>query len=345
MPERTSSRVAGGLASVPARLRQRWREASGRLPTRADQVVLVQNRIFVLPSGRGWFVIAVVIILLLIGINYQLALAYVVAFLLGGLFQVALLATYRHLAGLVVRPGRSPLAREGEALVFTLTLSSPARAREGIRARFTAPPSAQVLATATIDLAADGSGHLELIVPAPKRGVYSLGRITLESRAPYGLIRAWSYVHFPWLGFVSPEPESPAPPLPFEPGDPARTAHARGYAHDPDGLREYVPGDSLRRVAWKQVAKSGQWYTRVGSGDAATELHIDWNALGMADPEARLRRIAAWIDRARHENRAFCLTLPNGALSMGRGAAQTHHAKLLLGAYPHRLEALDGVRL
>lgn len=333
------------------RLRERWAEASGRLPTRAGQVTLVQRRIYVLPSGRGLFIIAVAIVLLLIGVNYQLALAYLVAFLLGGLMQVALHSTYRNLAGLDVRPGRSPLAREGETLVFALGLVSPGRRREGIRAFVNANCAAnghprkraRVHSEAT-DLEADASGHLDLSLSGCPRGVHPLGRITLESRAPYGLIRAWSYVHFPWVGLIAPRPESPPPPLQFAEGAPDSPGRVSQVAHDPDSLREYVPGDSLRRVAWKQVAKSGQWFTRTGTAASLNELHLDWNALLLPGLEARLARMAAWVERARNENVAYRLTLPNGSLEMADGAAQARDAEILLAAYPMRPETIDGLR-
>ncbi len=330
------------------RLRRRWALASGQLPHPSDTLSLTQNRIYVLPSGRGLFIIVVALVLLLIAVNYQLALAYLVAFLLGGLMQVALHATHRNLAGLVVRPGRSPMAREGEPLVFSLMLVSPDRRREGVRAIRRALPGERGLAgrvSLALDLAAGQTAHLEILWPAGPRGVVPLGRITLESRAPYGLIRAWSYVHFDWVGLVHPQAEAQAPPLPHGGRDETLPGRLNQVAHDPDELREYVPGDSLKRVAWKQVAKSGDWYTRTGASAAQSEILIDWQTLGLSDSEACLRRMAAWIERARNENIAYALSMPNGQLKLADGAAQARDALVLLASYPQRPEAIHGLKL
>ena len=90
-----------------------WNSSFGRTPTTATEVELEQRRIYLLPTGRGFFLIITAIVLLLVGVNYQLSLAYVVAFLLAGLMQAALLTSYRNLRGLVVASGRSPHCRVG----------------------------------------------------------------------------------------------------------------------------------------------------------------------------------------------------------------------------------------
>ena len=63
------------------------------------EVVLVQRRIFILPTGAG-ITFAVVLLLMLTGsINYALSLGFILAFLLAGLAIVAMLHTFRNLAG------------------------------------------------------------------------------------------------------------------------------------------------------------------------------------------------------------------------------------------------------
>ena len=45
------------------------------------------------------------------------------------------------------------------------------------------------------------------------------------------------------------------------------------------GLRKYQPGDSLRHVAWKAVARGQAVMTKQFSGLAAGELWLDWDSL------------------------------------------------------------------
>lgn len=324
------------------RQRARWRVSFGHTATTDSEVELVQRRIYLLPSARGIAVIVIAVLLLLVGVNYQLSLAYVVAFLLAGLMQTALLASYRNLRGLIVRAGRSPSCLTGENLAFRVGLSSPDRSRKGVV--LTSQSGKQVVSTGRLSLAADASIGATLTFRAKTRGVLPLQRIVVESRAPYGLVRAWSYVHFQWAGLVEPVPESPSPSLPISAGDATGAAPNAHVAHDPDSLREYVPGDSLRRVAWKQVAKSGDWYTRTGDAGAKQEIDLTWQAISLTDTEQRLSRMAAWLARAHNENCAYSLILPNGQLPLADGSQQYADALQLLAVYPQRIEDVQGLR-
>ena len=320
-----------------------WNSSFGRTPTTATEVELEQRRIYLLPTGRGFFLIITAVVLLLVGVNYQLSLAYVVAFLLAGLMQAALLTSYRNLRGLVVASGRSPHCRVGEDATFPITLVSPERAREGIT--LASQNSAKHWGHSGPNrLNADERQAAPLSFVAGKRGLLPLARITVESRAPYGLIRAWSYVHFEWVALVEPSPETPPPALPKASGaDGANTGRTQ-VAHDPDSLREFVQGDSLRRVAWKQVAKSGEWYTRTGDTGTRHEIDLSWQMVQLTETETRLSRMAAWLLRAHNENCAYSLSMPNGELPLADGSQQFADASIVLAVYPLRPEEVRGLR-
>jgi uncharacterized protein (DUF58 family) len=330
------------------RVRAHWRESFGHRAITESEIELVQRRIYVLPSLRGWAVIVIAVILLLVGVNYQLSLAYVVAFLLGGLMQVALHATYRNLRGVIIRVGKSPRCVAGESLHFPITIASPERAREGISVTRLVEKGkaarAAIISSKRVRVEADAQTVYSIKVFAGTRGVVPFGRVLIESRAPYGVIRAWSYAHFEWVGLVEPAPETPYPELPHSEGEDAQKAKRSDVAHDPDSLREYVAGDSLKRVAWKQVAKSGEWYTRTGEAGQRGEVELSWHATNLSDTEARLSRMAAWIDRARNENAAFSLTLPNGHLPLADSAPHHDEALMMLATFPKPLSEVIGVR-
>lgn len=329
-----------------SRGRARWQHSFGKTPTVADELELLQRRIYLFPTGRGLFVVITAVVLLLVGVNYQLSLAFVVAFLLAGLMQAALLVSYRNLRGLIVRAGRSPHCKLGESLSFAVALASPERTRDGIALRTQADGVEKIVVkSAPLSVSQDATAVVPLVFPAAQRGLMALRRIVVESRAPYGLIRAWSYVHFEWLGVIEPQPETPPPPLPLLAGDNDGAASRNTHvAHDPDSLRNYAPGDSLKRVAWKQVAKSGDWYTRTGDTGHRQEIELSWQLVTLTDTEARLSRMAAWLLRAHNENCAYQLTLPNGHLPLADGSQQLADASLLLAAYPQRVEDLRGLR-
>ena len=67
---------------------------------------LTRRRIYVLPSRMGLIFAGALLVMLVLTINYRLALGYVLVFVLGGVFWVSLFHAWRNLAGLVLRPSR-----------------------------------------------------------------------------------------------------------------------------------------------------------------------------------------------------------------------------------------------
>ena len=68
----------------------------------AQAIRLSHRNIFIVPTRQGFGFVLILLLILIAGINYQNALAHALAFLMLGLFLVAMLQTHRNLAGLVL---------------------------------------------------------------------------------------------------------------------------------------------------------------------------------------------------------------------------------------------------
>jgi uncharacterized protein (DUF58 family) len=310
-----------------ARTRQRfWRLAPGD----REPVVLRHSRIYILPTRRGFAVIATLVIMLLTSMNYALSLGYAMTFLAAGMVAAALLATFRNLAGIASAPVAAGEAFAGGEVTFTLSLASGERERTGI---VVVVPSES--APEFIDLPADATRPVVLTVAAPRRGPRPLGRVTLWSNFPMGLWRAWAYVHFPLTACIYPAPETAPPPLPLsrQGVDPQRAARAADA--ELGGLRDYERGDPHNRIAWKAVARGGGWYTKQFEGGAGGgALDLDWSGLPPGlDEESRLSRLTAWVLAAERETRAFALRLPGNELAHGQGAGHRRAALVALASF------------
>jgi uncharacterized protein (DUF58 family) len=309
-----------------ARTRQRfWRLAPGD----REPVVLRHRRIYILPTRRGFAVIATLVIMLLTSMNYALSLGYAMTFIAAGMVAAALLATFRNLAGIASSPVGAGEAFAGGEVAFTLSLASGNRERTGI---VVAPADG---VPEVIDLPRDATRPVVLTVTAPRRGPRPLGRVTLWSNFPLGLWRGWAYVHFPLTACIYPAPEPAPPPLPTSPLgiDPQRAARAADA--ELGGLRDYERGDPHNRIAWKAVARGGGWYTKQFEGGAGGgALDLDWFELPSAiDQELRLSRLTAWVLAAERETRAFALRLPGTELAHGQGAGHRRAALTALASF------------
>jgi uncharacterized protein (DUF58 family) len=313
-----------------AHLWQRLRQRAFRVAA-ADRasVVLRHSRIYILPTRRGYAVIATLLVMLLTSLNYALSLGLAITFLLGGLVAAALLHAFRNLAGIEIKPLAASDAFVGGHVVFSLSLAGGTTERRSI----------VVSADRVVTNCAVAAGALQTItlaVPAHARGRMALGRVTLESEYPLGLWRGWAYVHFPLSGIAYPAPEVSAPPLPAgEHGVDAR-AQGRGDESDLAGLRDYQRGDPLQRVAWKAVARGAGWFSKAFEGTAGGgPVALDWKRLPPElDAERRLSRLTAWILAAERATRPFALALPGTALPAASGREHRRAALTALALYP-----------
>ena len=213
-------------------------------------LVLEHRRVYILPVSHGYLYALVLLIMLAGSINYQLSLGFVLTFLLAGLGINGMLHTFRNLANLRVSAGRTRSVFVGQNAEFPLRIENPTPvARASIEV---AHPGA---GAQSFDVPAQGEIAVLVPLPAAKRGLLQLGRLTLITRFPLGLFRAWSYAHFDIDCIVFPAPETPGVPLPPPTGEMGEGATSASGNEDFAGLRPYHAGDSLSRIAWKADAR------------------------------------------------------------------------------------------
>lgn len=297
-------------------------------------VILVQRRVFILPTRHG-IAYAITLVLMLIGsINYDLSLGYVLTFLLVGLGINAMLHTFRNLAHLQVSPGRVAPIHAGEHARFTLKIGNP-----GARDRFEVGITRDNKVAEFQDVAAQRDTVATVLVPGSRRGLLRPGRVTLFTCYPLGLFRAWSYLDLDAQCIVYPRlavPGAPLPPVEFSSGNGA--LYGRGQ-EDFSGLRPYHPGDSPRHIAWKAAARGQGLLTKQFTGRADAELWLDWRQLPAAmDVEQKLSQLARWVVDAQTRGMSFGLRLPGTTVPMAAGDAQRERCLKALALYDHNDE-------
>jgi uncharacterized protein (DUF58 family) len=280
------------------------------------ELTLTRQRIYVLPTRHGLLFAVMLMAMLLGAVNYNNSLAFLLTFLLVALGLVSILFTYANLAGLRVRGGQTAPVFAGREARFIIELHPPnRRARCAVRA-------AAGTAAASVDIPADGSGTLSLCLPARHRGRLPLGRITLSTTYPLGLVRAWSYVDLGMHCLVYPRPGPHRATAAV--GQARGEGRSAALAENDDffGFRDYRRGDSLRHVHWKALARALPLMTRQFQGGESSELWLDWDALPPLDVENRLRQLCRLVLEAARGERAYGLRLPGTLIPPGQGPRQ-----------------------
>ena len=212
-------------------------------------VTLTQRRIFILPTRQGLGLAFVLALMLLGDINYNLSLGYVLTFLLAMMAVMSMLHAFRNLAHLEIRAGHADAVFSGGTAKFLLHFHNRSKL-----ARYQLCLRNDAGSTISFDAPAQQDNEVVFPVPATQRGWLPLGNLTLHTEFPLGLFYAWSYLHFDTRCLTYPKPLAEAP---LPPGDAPDGAGKRSVAGDDDfsGLRKYVTGDALPRIAWKAFAR------------------------------------------------------------------------------------------
>ncbi len=284
-------------------------------------ILLTQRRVYVLPTRQGLIFCLALMVMLIGSINYNLSLGYVLTFLLAGVGIVSILHTFRNLFRTRVRAGRVEPVFAGDTAQFRIILESGAEHdRHSLRlfGRSSHADDAQ-----NCDLPAGRSAEVTLPMPAAQRGWLPLERITIETRYPLGLTRAWSYVQPDMRALVYPRPDDSLLPPPQARPDMGDTLSVGSGTDDYYGMRPYQPSDSPRHVAWKATARGQDPLTKLFSGRAASELWFDYEQLpARLDREARLSRLARWVLLAERSGVKFGMRLPGLEVPLGEGEIQ-----------------------
>ncbi len=280
-------------------------------------IVLVQRRVFILPTPQGLLFAGVIMLMLIGSVNYDLSLGFILAFLLGATGIQSMLHTFRNLANLRIAPGRVPPVFAGEQAQFQIRIANHARIH-----RYSIGVTRDKRTAVYIDVPPDTEMIATVAVTATRRGWLRPGRLTLYTFFPIGLFRAWSYVDLDMQALVYPAPASPGLTLPL-PETGSGDGGAHGHGHDEfSGLRPYRPGDSPRHIAWKAVARDDTLLTKQFTGRADTELWLAWEALPPAmATENRIAHLARWVIDADSAGLAYGLRVPGLLLPIATGAA------------------------
>lgn len=302
------------FASARARL-QRWFEA--RLPL-ADSVTLTQRSVYIVPSRAGLMLGATLLVLLLASINYQLNLGYLLTFLLAGCSLVAMHVAHGTLRGLTMTIVAPSACFERAKATFDVQLvNARPRPRYAIELALTGAQQ-----WACTDVAARASASVQLAWRPGRRGLHRLPTLTARTQFPLGTFRVWTVWRPATQVLVYPQPEANAPALPIGVADalpgPTYTTHHSG---EPDGLRPYRPGDAMKTIVWKKAAKTGVLVSRDSVAEQHHTLWLAREATGLADTEAQLRRLCAWVLRADELGLHYGLRLGDVEIAPDAGAA------------------------
>ena len=302
------------------------RQGRDRLPLTLDS-----RRIYILPTRAGWGLAALLLVLLVAGLNYNNNLALLLTFLLAGVQGVALVLCHRQLLSLRISQLTLTPAHAGDRISICLALHPGPGVDAADLHGFIRLAGVRTALTAA-------SGHpdalLTLSAPALVRGPWQLPTVGLETHAPFGLFRAWVWLHLDVATVVYPAAAG-ALPLAGSAGEDDGAAADRSGQDEWQQLRPWREGDPLRQVAWKAYARGGPLQVAEYSAQTGGPLLLDLAQVPLPDLEQRLSQLCRWALTAQQQGRRYGLRLPEITLPPDQGAAHLHRCLSALAL--HRL--------
>jgi uncharacterized protein (DUF58 family) len=323
---------------VAERAASRWRQrlaqrvaAWARKRQGVDQLpfALQSRRLYILPTRSGLGFGALLLMMLVTGLNYGNSLALMMTFLLAGSALVGMFECQRTLQGLVVQHAAAADCFAGGTGELVLHLGNPSAVpRRLLSVR--CPGSAEV----TCELDARGECQVRAPFAAGPRGRHRSERVELATRAPFGLFRAWTWLHMPVEAIVYPRAAGELP-LPHS-GAWHQSRAAATTGGEPEqwaGLRPWVDGDSPRSIAWKVYARGGPLVVGIFEGEGGDEHRLGFAGLEALPMESRLEQLSAWVEKCTAVSAAYTLELPQAQLPLGAGAEHRSAALRALALY------------
>ncbi len=291
-----------------------------------------RRRIYVLPTGFGLFFAALLVTMLLGALNYNNNPALMLALMLGGAVHTGLFAAHLQLSGLCITAvGAEPVSAGKPLLLRVHARAEPGRERRGLRI-----VSGDHAAFLSLQ---QGAGEAVIELPTSHRGWQEPERLRISTTRPLGVVVAWSYVWPEAPLLVYPAPEAHGPPLPEGGGDRA-IARMHPSGDDVHHLRTYRRGDSRRAIAWKPSARRDELLVREYEQPLGADIVLDWRQLNALAYEARIRRLARWVDEAERDGRRYRLMLPGQPpLGPAQGSAHRHACLKALALMPEGFSA------
>jgi uncharacterized protein (DUF58 family) len=316
--------LAGRLRARGAAWMRR-RQGEDALP-----VMLERRRLYILPTRAGVGFATLLLLMLLAGLNYANSLALFLTFMLTAFALVAMQQCHGNLLGTQVLSATAPAVFAGTTgrVLFTLA-GADGRAR--LRLEAALPQGAARLA----DLAVHGRQRLELPLAAPVRGRVRIERIRVATTHPFGLFRAWTWVHTPVEMLVYPRARGSLP-MPMQNTPRAGQRSLAGAGDDEwTGLRAFRDGDSPRQVDWKAYAREAPLLVKEYSARGAELRLFEYAKLPDPDGEARLSQLARWVVDAEARGERYGLVLPAVRIEPDRGPEHRHRCLVALALFGH----------
>lgn len=315
-----SFKLTAPLKRLIARRFERWLTA--RMPAQ-NSFTLNHANTFIFPSKFGLHFLVLCFILFLLGTNYQNNLILFVLFFLCSFMVTCLLLSYQNIAGLTLTANQVKAQFAGQDCVFCLRIIKNLSPGQQIDFYFQNPSSPLKSVISEQQVLVYGLSN--------KRGWFNPGRVTIRSTFPFGLFTVWTHLDFGLCALLYPKPlesDQQLVSLSAEQTNQGLTNAALGFEQF-STLKSYQPGESLKSVAWKQVAQGRGWFSKQFEQSQGGDVLLDLALYTNLDLETKLSLLCYQVIELEKNDVSYALKLETKTTATDHGL---QHKELCLKA-------------
>ncbi len=288
------------------------------------------------PTRFGLSYLSFVVLVFLLGTNYQNNIILLFSYLLASLFISVMLHSFYNFSQLRFYSLAKQQGYAGDELYFPIKITAE-KTHYDINVHFTDRTlNSQVEKVVQCQ---QGSHEINLVYKSAKRGKHYIGRVTLFSEYSLGIFKSKTVLDFGHYAIIYPKPTSLITgqyQLSAQSDEPSIDSYQTSTVDGTDDfseLKSFVRGESRARTAWKQLAKGQGHYSKHYQ---ASQGQIQWlklNDMPSNDVETQLSYLSFLINELSATNQHFGLALSadftNKSMNISPSAGFNHQQACL----------------
>ena len=288
---------------------ERW--LARRIPSQQEHQLNSRN-IMIYPTRFGLAYLGFVVLVFLLGTNYQNNIILLFSYLLASLFISVMLHSFYNFSQLRFYSVAKQQGYAEQPLYFVIKITTE-KTHYDINAHFT--DKALNSQVEKIELCQQGSHELRLVYKTLQRGKHWLGRVTVFSEYSLGLFKSKSILDFGHYAIIYPKAKSLISgqyQLSGQADEPSLDSYQSTNSVGTDDfseLKSFVRGESKARTAWKQLAKGQGHYSKHYQAEQSQLHWLKLSEMPSNDVEIQLAYLSFLIGELTASNQSFGLQL------------------------------------
>lgn len=291
-----------------------------RMPAE-DNITLHRSNAFIFPSRAGGMFIATCFIMFLFGTNYQNNLILFLVYFLLSFMITCLLLSYQNLSGIIFTATSSDDQFANKDCAFTLRIDAKLNSAQQTTYAF---KDAQSAIQSVVD-----ERQVTLFSKNAQRGLFKPGRVTIQSYYPFGLFRVWTHLDFGFSCLLYPMPMQHTINHVVRSGKETNTKHQETKVGVDafSTLKPFQEGESLKSVAWKQVAQGRGKFTKHFEEEQGGDVFLSLSAINTGSIEEKLSMLTYQVLHYEQQGIQYALELGSVVIKLNSGV--THQKQCL----------------